>query len=456
MRHAVLKHVLDFENKFVDDVLRLLMSHTTNVRVVGGVVRDAIREGRHTVASDADVDVVTDLVPDRVIEIAKSAGYKVKDIGVEYGTVLIYGLGGHVEVTTLRVDNKCDGRYAEVSYTDSFEIDASRRDFGMNAMSYDPLRKVIFDYYNGVHEARSGSVVFIGDPKERIAEDALRILRFFRFASNFGDINDGLNEEALSACAEMSGLIKTLSAERILNEMIKLAAGRNLYAVLHAMVRTGVFQEVFSIPSSAMQKVEERVELFKNWYNLYDHVSNPLSVMMAVLFYDMDIFGMLKNNMKCSNAMIAATKHNVYFVRGFMLECDKPVGHYFSDEGRLDICFATYYLGSKLNVRDRQEINVRDYVVLFSVMHGFEHVLKVDGEALFYKMPINAVNVRNLVLDHGINVSFESAEVRNLLLEVQSMWVESKFTASKDEMMSRLINILTQNGITKQEIGKIE
>ncbi|MBS0503264.1 MAG: CCA tRNA nucleotidyltransferase [Proteobacteria bacterium] len=186
-------------------------------RYIGGWVRDALA-GK----PPGDLDIGTRLMPADVKARADAAGLQVwsSPSGLAHGTVGVVISGQPVEITTLRRDVSTDGRRATVAFTDSWQEDAARRDFTINALSADPLTGEVFDYFGGRDDLAAGVVRFIGEPLARIAEDHLRILRFFRFHARFGR---GTPEAAAyDACAARANDLMALSRERIADELLKL------------------------------------------------------------------------------------------------------------------------------------------------------------------------------------------------------------------------------------------
>jgi poly(A) polymerase len=205
---------------------------------VGGCVRDALL-GRKA----SDIDVATDAPPEAVIAAARSAGIRAVPTGIEHGTVTLVHAGAPVEVTTFRRDVETDGRRAVVAFTDDMAEDARRRDFTMNALYATPLGEVV-DPLGGLPDLRARRLRFVGEPAERIAEDALRILRFFRFHAWYGDPQAGLDAEALAACAEAAEAVDGLSRERVGAEMAKLLAAPDPAPSVAAMASCGVLGRV--------------------------------------------------------------------------------------------------------------------------------------------------------------------------------------------------------------------
>ena len=177
------------------------------IRFVGGCIRDTI--AGHPVS---DIDLATDALPERVTEVLSAAKIQVVPTGINYGTVTaLIGEQAH-EITTLRKDVTTNGRHAQVEFTDDWYEDAARRDFTFNALSADRDGRV-YDYFNGLEDLNAGKVRFIGDALERVAEDYLRILRFFRFHAYFA--KSGPDPESFSACRSAVTHVKALSGERV-------------------------------------------------------------------------------------------------------------------------------------------------------------------------------------------------------------------------------------------------
>jgi poly(A) polymerase len=184
-------------------------------RFVGGCVRNTLM-GREV----DDIDIATQLTPDRVTEVAHAAGFAAHPTGIEHGTVTVVVKSRPFEVTTLRRDVSTDGRRATVAFTESWEEDAQRRDFRMNALYADASGAVHDPTGGGLDDARAGRVIFIGDAHQRIKEDYLRILRFFRFNAWYA--RGPLDPQGLHACADLVAGLDTLSVERIWKETKKM------------------------------------------------------------------------------------------------------------------------------------------------------------------------------------------------------------------------------------------
>jgi poly(A) polymerase len=214
-----------------------LGAHQGQVRYVGGAVRDTLLG-----LPVSDLDLATVLRPEEVSRRVRAAGFKAVPTGIAHGTVTAVLPSGPVEVTTLRRDVATDGRRATIAFTEDWREDAARRDFTFNALSADPLDGTIHDYFGGVADVHVGLVRFIGDPLARIAEDHLRILRFFRFHARFGQ--GAPDPEGLAACAQRANDLMALSRERIAQEMLKLLAVIDPTPTVALMVGNNIFAPV--------------------------------------------------------------------------------------------------------------------------------------------------------------------------------------------------------------------
>ena len=215
----------------------VLGSDEAMTRIVGGAVRDGLA-GQPV----KDIDLATRFTPDEVIARLKHAGVKTVPTGIAHGTVTAVIGGGNVEITTLRRDVTTDGRRATIAYTDDWQEDAARRDFTINALYADPASGAVYDYFGGVDDLNAGIVRFIGDPLQRIAEDHLRILRFFRFGARYG--KGAVDQAALMACAARANDLMALSRERIADELIKILTLVEPVETLKLMLTQGILKPV--------------------------------------------------------------------------------------------------------------------------------------------------------------------------------------------------------------------
>jgi poly(A) polymerase len=234
-----------------DKLQRLLfvLNADGEARVAGGAIRNTLLK-----RPVSDIDIATTVLPLRVSELCKAAGFGVYPTGIEHGTVTITVEKFAFEVTTLRRDVETDGRRAVVAFTTDWRTDALRRDFTINAM-YCDAQGNIDDFTNGCADLRNHKVKFVGAPSRRIKEDALRILRFFRFHAIYG--KRAPDAAGLAACTRARKQLRTLSAERVRAEMLKLLAAPLAVPTLKVMAKAKILSEI--LPYTEDWRVIERL-----------------------------------------------------------------------------------------------------------------------------------------------------------------------------------------------------
>jgi len=258
-------------------------------RFVGGCVRNALI-GQPV----DDLDIATTLTPDRVTRALEATGIRTVPTGIDHGTVTAVSIHVPHEITTLRRDVTTDGRRATVAFTDDWAQDAERRDFTLNALYarrdgsiYDPTG-------HGVADARAGRIVFVGEPEQRLHEDYLRILRFFRFYAWFG--RGEPDSAAVAACAALKAHIDTLAAERISKELLKLLTAEDPRPAVRLMAETGVLDVVLKGPAD-LARFEALVALEAD--QLFE--CEPVLRLAALLPDDQVAAGKLAERLRFSN-----------------------------------------------------------------------------------------------------------------------------------------------------------
>ena len=350
------------------------------VRFVGGCVRDALLG-----VEPKDVDFCTDATPDEMRDVAEINGFGFVPTGVQHGTVTLLVDGEPFEVTTLRVDVETDGRRAEVEFTRSFEVDAERRDLTFNAMSMD-FKGVVYDYWGGKEDLKNRVVRFVGVDRLRVQEDYLRILRYFRFAARFDATMDETTLEMFSETEVLDGLYK-VSVERFWQEMSKM-----LDPSMPA--RTRVVDAMFKC------RVNRAVDLYR--FQPVELTRSPDSVTaLSTLVAASDLKAFL-GKWKLSSEEAAKVT---------MLVTNREVEV------------------SKEWVEDQLVSGVnRDWVVSLLTMRGEDALAQF---AATWDVPAFPVRGQDL-LDSGME---PGREVGQRLARMKVQWTESRFTASRDQLM---------------------
>ena len=220
----------------VKAVLAALTGDGAEARFVGGCVRDALL-GRPV----KDVDIATRLPPDEVMTRLEAAGIKALPTGLAHGTVTAVVRSAHFEITTLRTDVESYGRRAKVAFTDDWMADAARRDFTINAM-FAAADGTLYDPFGGREDLAQGRIRFVGAARDRIREDVLRLLRFYRFFAHYG--RGAADPEGIAAARELAPLLPTLSGERVAGELLRLLAAASPAPILAMMGEHGVLTQI--------------------------------------------------------------------------------------------------------------------------------------------------------------------------------------------------------------------
>lgn len=383
--------------KGASEVMSALTADGGDARFVGGAVRDAVL-GRVV----KDVDIATPLPPEDVVERLQKAQIKAIPTGIDHGTVTAVCHGRPFEITTLRHDVETDGRRAKVAFTQDWEADAARRDFTMNALYADEDGRV-YDFFNGVADAKAGRIRFIGNALERIQEDALRILRFFRFQATYGQ--GAPDEEGLQACIDRRLSLKGLSRERIRDELFRLLSADDPVDIFALMLDHGILDGV--VPEERdLDALIHLVALERE----FDH-ADPLRRTVALLPKDINTVWDVCKRLKLSNKDVKRAKALV------------PGGTVVSpDMGEALTKAAIYYLGSDV-FRDR---------LLLASRKGDDLKMQFDL-ARNWSPPKFPVNGRD-ILSQGL---VDGPDVGAMLRRLEALWVESGFEMTRDQLLKQ-------------------
>lgn len=261
-----------------------------NCRYVGGAVRDTLI-GRMV----SDVDIATRWPPQTVIEQLAAAAIRTVPTGLAHGTITALSDDGPVEITTLRRDVSTDGRRATVAFSQDWREDAARRDFTINALSADPLTLEIYDYFGGIDDLAALRIRFIGSAAARIAEDHLRVMRYFRFLARFG--RQEVDEEAYHACCQAAAQLPQLSRERIADELLKLLATDDPAFAVMKMIEAEILTHIIgAIDPEALAQLSRLIARERQ----YDIAPSPLRRLAALLPKDHEQAAAIARGLKLS------------------------------------------------------------------------------------------------------------------------------------------------------------
>ena len=284
--------------KHLQRLLAVLAQGGEEARIAGGAVRNALI-GQLV----ADIDIATSCLPEETIRRAEAAGFKAVPTGIEHGTVTVIAGGTPYEITTLRADIETDGRRAKVSFGRDWKADAERRDFTINAL-YAEADGTVIDLVGGVADIEARRLRFIGDAEQRIREDYLRILRFFRFFAWYGEGRP--DAEGLKACARLKDGLEKLSAERIWSELKKLLAAPDPSRALLWMRQAGVLTS--ALPESEKWGIDAIHGLTKTEKDL-DWAPDPLLRLEAIVPPDAARMKTLAERLKLSTNEAERLRH---------------------------------------------------------------------------------------------------------------------------------------------------
>lgn len=363
-----------------------------NVRFVGGAVRDTL------VGIDViDIDAATTHKPNENIRLLEDSGIKAIPTGLDHGTVTAVVDGEPVEITTLRVDIETDGRHADVAFTTDWLEDAKRRDFTFNAMYLD-ADGTLYDPFDGESDLKKGKVAFIGDAKERIKEDGLRILRLFRFQALFG--KQPISENALDACQQLAPMLADLSVERIRTELSKLLKANDPVPSLEAMVEVGLFEAL----DVKIVDLKAFVTLIESEKSLGSEI-DPLLRLFVLLHKDRsaeDIATWLKLSNKNKQFLCAVEA----CISGGVPSDDKERRVYLYKHG----CEVSQAL---------------------AVVNGQQALFDMSDDFEIPSLPVQGRDLMAAGLLPG-------PEIGATLKRLEDLWVDSDFTLNKNELLAQL------------------
>lgn len=381
-------------------LFRIVESHGGVLRFVGGAVRDAIAglEG-------FDLDLATDLSPDELVEACTENGLRTVPIGIKFGTVGVIINDKVLEVTSLRKDVKTDGRHAEVIFTTDWEADASRRDLTINAV-YADEKGNIFDYYNGIEDLERGRVRFIGHPSQRIKEDYLRILRFFRFFSIFSKTD--IDQKALKACIEHKDGLKNLSMERIRDELFKILLTKNVSKTVRIIFDNEILS--YLLPDS---KNLDKLDYLINLVAELGIPSDPIRRLFMLYTPDETLAENLATRLRFTK------KQKENFLNWATIH---PHFALFLNEKSLKILIYKYgkeFCRDKLLLLCSEQMNCPE---------NLGNILNQIENAVVPIFPVKGKDIINAGVKNHHNIG-------NILEELEQIWINDDFSATRDELL---------------------
>jgi len=388
----------------VQSVMRALEAEGGVARFVGGCVRDALfhRPVR-------DIDIATDSTPEKVMELLTAAGLRYAPTGLAHGTITAIADGHGFEVTTLRHDAETDGRRAKVAFTDDWLVDAQRRDFTMNAL-YCDADGTLYDPVGGLADIAAEKVRFIGAADDRIVEDYLRILRFFRFHAWYG--TGEMDADGLQSCLRRQEGIGGLSIERIRTEFLRLLECPNPLPTVSVMAQTGILSAI--LPEAVDIAALERVVGTEDAAG----VADPLRRLVCLFEADMSRAVALARSWKLSNDDKKRVKS---------LARARAVGSFSDDEAKI----ALYEGGQTAFI---------DSLLVWSSRYD-DRVAALLHLAQTWKRPTFPLNGQD-VMARGVG---EGQAIGQILNGLEGQWIAEVFAADRAELLARLDAMTTDS-----------
>lgn len=281
-----------FNSESVQEIFNILKSAGSETRFIGGCVRDAVLG-----IDVSDIDIATTCLPQEVESVLNKHNIRTVNIGKDFGTIIAINGQNSYEITTLRKDVEFyNGRHAVVAYSKDWQEDAARRDFTFNAMSYCPYQDKLFDYFSGQEDLARGVIRFIGKAQDRVHEDYLRILRFFRFLTYYGKSFD---TSSFNACISNAKNLSMISAERKWQELAKILSHRNYISTVGLMIENDVLKHVLSadVPYSIVGTLSS----FSNLLIEKAYQNNPVFVLFSIAYLSEITIKDLKKSLSLSN-----------------------------------------------------------------------------------------------------------------------------------------------------------
>lgn len=358
-------------------------------RLVGGCVREMLVGN-----APKDIDVASQVKPERAMVLLERDGFKCIPTGIKHGTITAIYDDVHIEVTTLRSDIATNGRHAEVRFTDDWAEDAKRRDFTINAMYMD-LDGNIYDYFNGQEDLNAKLVRFVGEPNQRIEEDYLRIMRYFRFSGYLDAVN--IDQASFDACAKYREKINMLSGERIREELFKILSLKHVHHSLQMMYDASVLDVILNDKIAAdILSLQFAADALANFIAILIHSKYEVKLLPALL-----------EKLKLSNIQKRYVSNIFENINLYNLEL----------------------------LHDHKKMLYLDGVDLYKIHLEVARILGSSVSYVLDESVIPVFPVKGLDLQ---KMYFEGKQIGDKISHLERIWIESDFSLNKEELLKFL------------------
>ena len=402
------------QDKTCKKILSLLNKKADTARFVGGCVRDSLI-GVET----NDIDIATKLEPNDVVNILTSASIKVIPTGIDHGTVSVFSKNFNFEITTLRSDISTDGRHAEVIFSDSWKKDSLRRDFTINSI-YLKQNGDIYDPHNGIQHLKKRKITFIGDPNERINEDYLRILRYFRFNAFYGNDNLKLSDNSIKACAKNKNKIKKLSPERIHNEFFKILNSANPYFVINIMKKIGILDILFE-KKAETKFLKKLLSIEKKNSMTMDQILRFVSIAPNTKKSHLSDLKMFNFSKKDKKKLLLLTNQEFKIHNKLEKNAIERILYSIDKQSLVDLIILSWALGNN-------KTTDADWISTLSQISKIKVPI----------FPLKAIDLLNFGLKEGPIIG-------EIIREIEKDWINSNFELNKEDLLEKSKAIICNN-----------
>ena len=403
------------KNASIKAVLNALAAGGKEARFIGGCVRDELLK-----LPVNEVDLATPERPERVIQLLEKAEIKAVPTGIKYGTVTAVIQKNTYQITSLRKDITTNGRHPVVEFTDDWLEDAMRRDFTINALSATP-EGVVYDYLNGLQDLAERRIKFVGLAEERIKEDHLRILRYFRFMATTGFLND--DKVSHQICIDNAYLLSHLSGERIREEFFKILISENYNDVLDVMVKSGVTRHF--LPEAMQTNFTKHLIRVENFVN--EHINiiiDPIRRLASLISTD-------KSNVEAIAQKLKFSNHQYKKLKGLLVPEWQAVWN--TDDIRL--CAGLYRFGAAYII----DLSLQQWSRMLAdapqiPQEQTDAWLRIINTANCWKdrtFPIKGQDMVNLGFAEGPKIS-------HILKKLENWWINDGCTADRETCLNKL------------------
>jgi len=390
------------KDKDIKFIFNALNKKNEETRFIGGCLRNLILKKKTD-----DIDIATTILPNIVLELLKKKRIKTIRAGISHGTVIAILNKKKIEITTLRKDIKTDGRHAKVKFTRDWFIDSNRRDLTINALSCS-LKGRLYDYHNGIKDLKEGNIKFIGNTEERIKEDFLRILRYFRFYGLYGKKKISKND--IKIFKKLSSNLKKLSPERIQSEFKKILLSNNLYEVLSLMKESKLLKYII-VEDNDLKRIKNLKKIFKSTQSI------DFSTLLSILIKEKNLFKVF-NNMNLSNKEKEMIKNIITYRKKINFKLiEKNLIKFVHTYGK-ELCFSLLIYDYAISPNEPKK---KKYLKFFSFINSY----KVTN------FPIIGKDIINKGIKTGPIVG-------KILKSIEEWWLDNKTKPSRKDCLEKI------------------